>query len=193
MTRRFTAEDLLNAEIIAQIDRKFIACLIDDHLDDGNDDANGKSIVLIDQHAADERIRVERYLKELCLGFLLWDDGVGGHRTRELSPAIAILLTRREAHRLSHADDVQMVLKRWGFLFADFPRMNDAEMGDCGDGGDGYVQIYVLGVPAIVGAKVQSISSLQPAELTGNATHSSASGRGRTPRTAQELPWTTGE
>ena len=151
VTRRFTGRDLLNAKIITQVDRKFIACLMND-FGDPNGGVSGDSLILIDQHAADERIRVERYLKELCLGFLHWEDGVGGHRTRELSPAIAVLLTRREAHRLGCADDIQMAFKRWGIRFAVSPQM------DVMDDGDGYSQVWVQAVPEIVGDKVLSVS-----------------------------------
>ncbi len=77
----FSKESLANARIIEQVDRKFIACLVSrETLDEsryGSEDEDA-IFVLVDQHAADERIRVERFLRELCVGFLDRDEvGVG--------------------------------------------------------------------------------------------------------------------
>ncbi|KAJ7050470.1 hypothetical protein C8F01DRAFT_1092311 [Mycena amicta] len=57
---RFQKADLRNVEIIEPVDCKFIVCLINN------------TLVLIDQHAADERVLVEQFLKQLWdlyLGF----------------------------------------------------------------------------------------------------------------------------
>ncbi|KAF2809614.1 uncharacterized protein BDZ99DRAFT_444024 [Mytilinidion resinicola] len=51
------------ATVIAQVDKKFI--LVKTKGD--SDDNNGTVLVLIDQHAADERIRVEALLSDLCM------------------------------------------------------------------------------------------------------------------------------
>jgi DNA mismatch repair protein MLH3 len=54
-TRRFSKEELGNARIIGQVDCKFVACTLPgDSTDEGE-----PVLVLIDQHAADERVRVE--------------------------------------------------------------------------------------------------------------------------------------
>ncbi|KAL1612495.1 DNA mismatch repair protein [Paraconiothyrium brasiliense] len=58
---------LENAEVVAQLDRKYI--LIKMGSCKGNSEvlgASGHVLVLIDQHAADERMRVETLLAELC-------------------------------------------------------------------------------------------------------------------------------
>ncbi|KAG9294305.1 hypothetical protein G9A89_021664 [Geosiphon pyriformis] len=66
----FKKQDLQHAEVIGQVDNKFIACQITCSLTKGHKPAlkqkTQKIIVLIDQHAADERVRVESLLKELC-------------------------------------------------------------------------------------------------------------------------------
>ena len=150
ISRRFHRHDLLNAKIINQVDRKFIACLIDD-----SDDIAcvGRSLVLIDQHAADERVRVERYLKDLCVGFLQTPNCV---RTRELSPAVNVLLTRHEVLQLKSSEERQMAFRRWGFQFKDLSQI-DLEEGVDTDTGNGYVQILVQSIPEIVSDKVSYI------------------------------------
>ncbi|KZP20160.1 hypothetical protein FIBSPDRAFT_827261 [Athelia psychrophila] len=159
--RRFRKEDLRDAQVIRQVDRKFIACLVRDGTSAISDDAPGPSraLVLIDQHAADERVRVERFLKELCLGFLYAhggeeneDSAVGGVRRTELVPPTPVLLTRHEAARLAGSDVFQYVFRCWGF---DFEGLCSVESGFGDDAEEaGYVQVFVRSVPAIVGEKL---------------------------------------
>jgi DNA mismatch repair protein MLH3 len=59
---QFSKEDLLHATFLSQVDDKFICCLVSHR--DGR-----KTLVMIDQHAADERVRVERLLKETLQQF----------------------------------------------------------------------------------------------------------------------------
>ena len=56
----FTRDDLRSARVLGQVDAQFIACVLPP--DPG-------TVVLVDQHAADERVRVERFLRELCEGY----------------------------------------------------------------------------------------------------------------------------
>jgi DNA mismatch repair protein MLH3 len=158
-SRRFRKEDLLNAQILNQVDRKFIACLIQDDMDAAivcDKGAGGHSLVLIDQHAADERIRVERFLKELCLGFLQHSDPSNGVKTKALSPSVPVLLTLHEALRLADSDTFQRAFECWGVSFDDLPSSNscpsDGGLGDAS--GEGYVQVFVKSVPAVVSEKV---------------------------------------
>ncbi|KAI6084217.1 hypothetical protein F4821DRAFT_243220 [Hypoxylon rubiginosum] len=66
---RLSKENLRNAKVIAQVDRKFIfakAPLSSQPSDSNADDDNHDSslIVIVDQHAADERCRVEALMKD---------------------------------------------------------------------------------------------------------------------------------
>jgi len=159
--RRFHKLDLRNAQVINQVDRKFIACLIDQA---GNSESSGcncdhavsRALVLIDQHAADERVRVERFLKELCSGFLRHERGTrGGVPTKELSPPLPVLLTRHEALRLKSSIEVRQAFESWGFRFGDFSHvtLDDPEEGT-DNGCTGYAQVSVCSIPEVVGDKL---------------------------------------
>ncbi|KAI9815136.1 MAG: DNA mismatch repair protein [Pycnora praestabilis] len=65
---KLSKSGLHNAEIIAQVDRKFILVKMDVNQDSQTQDEaeNGNLLVIIDQHAADERCRIEALLAELC-------------------------------------------------------------------------------------------------------------------------------
>ncbi|KAI9697085.1 MAG: DNA mismatch repair protein [Candelina mexicana] len=67
---RLSKEGLLDAEVIAQVDKKFIlitmgTASINNSTEPSNMLSN-RTLVLIDQHAADERCRVEALFEELC-------------------------------------------------------------------------------------------------------------------------------
>ena len=71
LAARLTKQDLGNAEVITQVDKKFILIKVAlgspvEIVDEIPLDSN-HVIVLVDQHAADERIRVEDLLSDLCV------------------------------------------------------------------------------------------------------------------------------
>ena len=126
---RFTKADIRQAEIINQVDRKFIACRIpkdpaSKSKSPAREAQSNSMLVLIDQHAADERIRVEFFLKELFMGFLHSQDQtdanpVGGIRIRELNPPRPVLLTQHEALAIKRSENTRAMLRQWGVRFAE--------------------------------------------------------------------------
>lgn len=112
---------LLNAKIISQVDKKFILVLTDHrpHPDGASSTtlSEHQNLALIDQHAADERIRIEALLAELCTP--------PSPETLGLNPApgIAITLLRQpiafpikvQEHRLFDAYAHRFA--RWGILY----------------------------------------------------------------------------
>ncbi|KAF8915373.1 hypothetical protein CPB85DRAFT_1495878 [Mucidula mucida] len=156
---RYRKTDLLNAYVINQVDRKFIACLISgtSHSDIDGTVANGtgRALVFIDQHAADERIRVEQFLKPLCLGFLeslrAGTDKGRIVEMRELSPGVPVLLTSYEASKLATGSSIQRAFQRWGFGFGDLGTVNSIADGVTQSG---YVQVIVKSVPEVVADKL---------------------------------------
>ena len=64
---RLSKAGLQCAEVIAQVDKKFILVKMGKHRNDkALNDPPADLLVLIDQHAADERIKVETLLRDLC-------------------------------------------------------------------------------------------------------------------------------
>jgi DNA mismatch repair protein MLH3 len=113
----FTKESLQTARVIAQIDSKFVCCVLDSDGHEHNDNGRRqprergrglRTLVLIDQHAADERISIEAILRDLCLGFIRNDPD-----TVELSEPLGVVLTGEEAGLLAQEGAIE-VFRRWG-------------------------------------------------------------------------------
>lgn len=167
---RFSKSDLSNAVVLGQVDRKFIACVMSgsdlfEAIDPEGLEDDGGMLVLIDQHAADERIRVERFMRELCKGF------VAPHGTvetmldvRTLDQPVQVLLTAPEAKALAVSDTMQATLKRWGIAFGPLPDLVEDQEDEMDlfparkkrseRGKSGYVQVEVTSVPEVVATKV---------------------------------------
>ncbi|KAJ3574792.1 hypothetical protein NP233_g1526 [Leucocoprinus birnbaumii] len=209
----FSKGDLTLAKIIGQVDKKFIACLIG-HTTSGDRPRTSASepernsvtsdettLVLIDQHAADERVRVEDFLKELCLGFLSTCDkhleSTCGIRIKSLAPPKPILLTTHEMRLLNESTEVQEAFRSWGICFAGYS-MPDPSTDNPTSNSDnlGLAQILVETIPDIVSDKLLQEDELQDlvkgflAQLqTDLPSYSSLSGAASTQDTNQEFLW----
>ncbi|CAG8513295.1 10524_t:CDS:2 [Paraglomus brasilianum] len=117
---RFTKQDLKSVKVIGQVDDKFIACKL--QCSDTHTSSNGSStLILVDQHAADERIRVEMLLKEFCE----YDSdqakatdsrlGISIVETIHLNPPVKVSLSTREALVAQRFIDQ---FNKWGIYFA---------------------------------------------------------------------------
>jgi DNA mismatch repair protein MLH3 len=126
----FSQQSLATAMVIGQVDGKFIACLLETS-------TAARTLVLVDQHAADERVAVEELLRDLCQGFM--DDNI---RQTEVSGS-NIVLTRLEAGQLAIPGNLE-IFARWGVSLA-IPS-------DLGDGD--YVQIKITAVPTLLAARL---------------------------------------
>lgn len=180
--RAFSREDLARADVLGQVDRKFIACLVRSSASEhhgcpsdpteplGSGRAGDEPIlILIDQHAADERIRVERLLRSLCEEFIR--DQV--ERRILLPPAASfisssnappsqgsgmgtkILLTTSEAQALlgPRCGGVRRAFARWGFSFGDLtPALLNLEKEQQLTT---YTQVNVYSVPDMIADKVR--------------------------------------
>uniref|UniRef100_A0A8C7E5X8 MutL homolog 3 n=1 Tax=Naja naja TaxID=35670 RepID=A0A8C7E5X8_NAJNA len=60
---RFTKKMIDSLQVLNQVDNKFIACLINTR-EDENEHADGNLLVLVDQHAAHERVRLEQLITD---------------------------------------------------------------------------------------------------------------------------------
>jgi DNA mismatch repair protein MLH3 len=158
--------------VVNQLDRKFIVCAVDEirESDDSRQESDNprRMLVLVDQHAASERVRVEGFLKTLCLNFLNFESNGSQSADRvALDPPRAILLSRMEASILR---STQSILGRWCFELS-WP---ESESCDHNFDQDEYEQFLVRSVPRVVSEKVRR--SILP--LYALFTHSLAS-RGR--------------
>jgi DNA mismatch repair protein MLH3 len=151
-TSLFSRENLADAVVLGQVDQKFIACLLPSAEGSGTE---SQSLVLIDQHAAHERIRVEMFLKEMFLGFLNHEIPEGGVKVKTLDPATPILLTRHEARTLKRSSQAREAFLKWGVQFEQLD--NVPEIMDEGIESGDYVQVFVKSIPDVVSNKVGPI------------------------------------
>ncbi|KAG7097308.1 hypothetical protein E1B28_004670 [Marasmius oreades] len=167
MRQKFVWNDVREAAVISQVDRKFVACTFNNSGD--GMETNRTTLVLIDQHAADERIRVELFLKDLCVGFLRnieaagpREEDINAVETRHLTPAVPILLTCLEVKQLMNSQEVRDAFWSWGICFAN-RALDHGEVTDSVDGDDsgGYAQIAVHCIPEVVADKLLSADGLR--------------------------------
>jgi DNA mismatch repair protein MLH3 len=110
-------------------------------------------LVLVDQHAADERVRVEWLQREICLAYLRKNDGVGVERI-VLDPPVPILLTRHEKLVLQRSGDLRDLLSGWGVELAP---INGTGVEDCHFEDDvSYSQVSVTRIPEIMSGRVSA-------------------------------------
>jgi DNA mismatch repair protein MLH3 len=152
----FSGSDLSGATVLGQIDHKFICVLIPPY-----SARAGQTLVLIDQHAADERVSVEAILKDLCDGFVC--NAVPVTQLRE--PLPAIILSRQDTEVLC-APGVTEVFARWGV------QLDTSQAKSLYSQDGGYVQIPVKAVPAALsrlgkkdGAEMTRLVKLYLADL----------------------------
>ena len=150
---RLEKEILQRAKVLGQVDKKFIACVARSTDDDEIPDPCGNeniSLLIVDQHAADERVRVERFQRDFCTGFLN-----SKTEQRELRPPKAVLLTAREARQITSSKAILETMKRWGFtLCTEHTTSTNAVVHPNPD----YLQVLVDGVPELLADKVSLTS-----------------------------------
>ncbi|XP_072895224.1 DNA mismatch repair protein Mlh3 isoform X1 [Hemitrygon akajei] len=91
---RFTKDMISSMQVLNQVDNKYIACLINTSLDQGTT-IGSNLLVLVDQHAAHERVRLE----QLISGSFETVPGTSSHRrlcTSTVCPPIEISCTQHE-------------------------------------------------------------------------------------------------
>jgi DNA mismatch repair protein MLH3 len=120
---RVSKEALRHADVISQVDRKFILIKISaSTVSSGDDNTNGPTeiLVIVDQHAADERCRVEDLLGEICSAPVVDErlENVAsvqpGVLTTPLEKPISFVMPRREIQLLrTHSQH----FVDWGIIY----------------------------------------------------------------------------
>jgi DNA mismatch repair protein MLH3 len=127
---RLSKDTLRQAEIISQVDKKFILTKIwrKSTVSHSCDTADSKEmLVIVDQHAADERCRIEELFKELCTETnvnTLKPDGslmIPGALTIGLEKPLSFSVSFRETELLQNH---MPHFARWGILY-DLSKSND--------------------------------------------------------------------
>ncbi|KJE04366.1 DNA mismatch repair protein MLH3 [Cryptococcus gattii NT-10] len=111
--------------VLGQVDQKFIAVVLHTTI-------NLTTLALVDQHAADERISVEKVLLELCEGFARDDLSVA-----ELTKTQPMIILTQAETRILSQPGVLPLFKRWGIRLTVPSELSQGE----------YVQVKVDAVP----------------------------------------------
>ncbi|RDW60652.1 hypothetical protein BP6252_12035 [Coleophoma cylindrospora] len=109
---RISKDSLRKANVIAQVDKKFILVKLELAGPENVHPSTDCMLVLVDQHAADERIHIERLLAELCA-----TPGLGsasGISTVDLEKPLSFDISRREIRLF--AEYVQH-FTNWGIIY----------------------------------------------------------------------------
>ena len=158
-SQRVTKAGLAKARFIAQVDRKFLLVAIpaeDDTKQDtpasGSNDQSaqgwpGDVLVMVDQHAADERVRVER----------IWE-GVAGRVARgeevereALEPPLGVIVSREEAELLGDVGK-RAQFGRWG---VDLSLSLEPDGTPTPTQEQDYAQIWLTAVPKVVAGRLK--------------------------------------
>ncbi|KAH7105604.1 hypothetical protein BKA62DRAFT_690292 [Auriculariales sp. MPI-PUGE-AT-0066] len=169
----FDRDDLNAARVLGQVGTSFVACVIDAQnvTTSGDPKTNtqpispSSTLVLIDQHAADERIRVERFLRVLCETHSMFQqqsivnrDGFkDDDRIMWLEEPVPVLLVRHEAGLLANNARYLAAFASWGILFQDI----DLGSAAADEVGASHVQVLVRSVPDVVSKKLLRNNELQ--------------------------------
>ncbi|CAG8622153.1 24276_t:CDS:10 [Cetraspora pellucida] len=126
---RFSKKDFAQAQVIGQADDKFIVCKLSYSRVVESDNKNftqQQILVLVDQHAADERVRVEMLMKKFCdfknKEQIQNENNNEIHQinslveTIQINPPNKIILTEREVRVLKR---FEANFNSWGIFFSD--------------------------------------------------------------------------
>ncbi|KAI6803011.1 hypothetical protein KC332_g9913 [Hortaea werneckii] len=119
-TAKLSKEALKDVQVIRQVDNKFILCKMPSSQADGK---RASTLVLVDQHAASERVILENLLQELCAPIdpasrTIMSDHFGSH-----TPAVKTVLLDRPQRFQIGAQEADLFTRhiahfaRWGIMY----------------------------------------------------------------------------
>ncbi|XP_052041350.1 DNA mismatch repair protein Mlh3 isoform X1 [Apodemus sylvaticus] len=92
---RFTKEMIQSVQVLQQVDNKFIACLMSTRMDEPGR-AGGNLLVLVDQHAAHERVRLEQLITDSYEKQALQSTGRKKLLSSTIIPPLAITVSEEQ-------------------------------------------------------------------------------------------------
>ncbi|RMY71579.1 hypothetical protein D0863_05048 [Hortaea werneckii] len=119
-TAKLSKEGLKDVQVIRQVDNKFILCKMPSPRADGK---RASTLVLVDQHAASERVILENLLSDLCAPIdpasrTIMSDHIGSH-----TPAVKTVLLERPQRFQIGAQEAELFTRhiahfaRWGIMY----------------------------------------------------------------------------
>eukprot|EP00079_Xenopus_tropicalis_P032439 XP_017946210.1 PREDICTED: DNA mismatch repair protein Mlh3-like isoform X3 [Xenopus tropicalis] len=97
-------------EVLQQVDNKFIACLMNTKMKEGSEQ-DGNLLVLVDQHAAHERVRLEQLIADSYESAPEDDSGRRQLKMSVISPPLELNVTEIQ-YRLLRSDPKTL----WSFI-----------------------------------------------------------------------------
>lgn len=149
-------------------------------------------LVLVDQHAADERVRLEGLIQVLGSGFLAWTPPSEGNDSTGIpttpTPNMLILLPSPEYHHLQASSRTLLALSRWGIKLRLPRRQHVSRSSSCVEAWDGpplsqvetaFHQLHVDAVPTMLYDRlVQPMVGVKK-DRASRPRHSRSTGGGR--------------
>ncbi|XP_051005417.1 DNA mismatch repair protein Mlh3 [Acomys russatus] len=118
---RFTKEMIHSVQVLQQVDNKFIACLMSTRMEE-NGKAGGNLLVLVDQHAAHERVRLEQLITDSYEKQPPQSSGRKKLLSSTITPPLAIMVSEEQRRLLR---SYRRLLEDLGLELV-FPDANDA-------------------------------------------------------------------
>lgn len=146
MTAQYSRESLKHAEYIAQIDDKYLLVKLPlEQQEEEEGTGKGSDLVMFDQHAVSERIRVEKYLERILCS--------RNERVEKwvLDQALGVVTGREEAELIIKKWNGEF--EKWGFEISSGD--DDTQSRKRGNKEqDDYRQIWVRSVPKLIGERL---------------------------------------
>ncbi|GAA5980265.1 hypothetical protein JCM11641_005523 [Rhodosporidiobolus odoratus] len=155
---RFTRDDLEKAEVIAQVDCKFLLVRLPPPSAPASTGA-GITLVLVDQHAASERIRVEGFWEALAGRVARGEDVEvkrlgGGGNGEEKGEKVGVVVSSREVEEVAKWEGE---FERWGIRFDPSPSSTcSPSVSSPSAAGQDYAQLFISTVPALLAIRLAS-------------------------------------
>ena len=145
---QLSAAELARARFIAQFDAKFLICEVPVPAQTPEGDGDERLVVLVDQHAAHERVRVERFLQNTC-GAVSQGSHVASTTISEDRVTAIVLRSQLARLIVRYPAYFRGELERWGVRLGDVTEPREDEEDET------FTQVVVETIPEIVAERLR--------------------------------------